>query len=97
MRRYENQIVRILQAIIRKGIAMEMRGTLFLQKDGVYPYYWVVEKYYELGGYLITLSTDAHAPGAVGMGYENRIPMLKKTGFTHILYYRNRKAVPCSL
>ena len=97
MRRYENQIVRILQAIIRKGIAMEMHGTLFLQKDGVYPYYWVVEKYYELGGYLITLSTDAHAPGAVGMGYENRIPMLKKTGFTHILYYRNRKAVPCSL
>lgn len=97
IRPYEKQITKILEAIIRKGIAMEMSHQLFREKDGKYPYYWIVEKYYELGGYLIALSTDAHAPKAVGKGYENRIPMLKQTGFTHILYYKDRKVVPCSL
>ena len=58
---------------------------------------WIAEKYYELGGYLITLSTDAHNPQAVGVGHEQKIAMLKQTGFTHILYYKDRKAIPCSL
>lgn len=97
MRPYEKQISKILEAVIRKGIAMEMNHQLFRQNNGEYPYYWIVEKYYELGGYLITLSTDAHSPESVGVGYDNRIPMLKETGFTHILYYKDRKAVPCSL
>ena len=97
MRPYEKQIEQILCAVIRKGIAMEMNQQFFTQIDGEYPYYWIVEKYYGLGGYLITLSTDAHCPRDVGMGYEKRIAMLKETGFTHIFYYKDRKAVPCSL
>lgn len=97
LRPYEKQIERVLKTIIQKGIAMEMCESLFLEHDGQHPYYWIVEKYYELGGYLITLSTDAHDPREVGMGYEKRIPLLKKTGFTHTLYYKDRKAVPCSL
>ncbi len=97
VRPYEKQIIKILETIIRKGIAMEMDRQLFEQKDGKYPYYWIVEKYYELGGYLITLSTDAHSPKGVGIGYDLRISMLKQTGFTHILYYKDRKIVPCSL
>jgi histidinol-phosphatase (PHP family) len=97
VRPYEKQIEKVLKAIIRKGIAMEMDNQLFEQKDGEYPYYWIVEKYYELGGYLITLSTDAHDPKTVGKNYENRIRMLKETGYTHMLYYKDRKAVPCSL
>lgn len=97
VRPYEKQIIKVLETIIRKGIAMEMDHQLFEQKDGEYPYYWIVEKYYELGGYLITLSTDAHSPKGVGVGYDIRIPMLKQTGFTHIVYYKDRKVVPCSL
>ena len=97
LRPYEKQIEQVLKTIIQKGIAMEMCDSLFLELDGQRPYYWIVEKYYELGGYLITLSTDAHDPREVGMGYEKRIPLLKATGFTHILYYKDRKIVPCSL
>ncbi len=97
LRAYKKKIKKILEAIIRKGIAMEMNGMLFREFDGYYPYLWIVEMYYELGGYLITLSTDAHSPKAVGMGYENRIPLLKEIGFTHHVYYKDRKSVPCSL
>ena len=97
LRPYEKQIDKVLKAIIRKGIAMEMCDSLFAEHEGQRPYTWIVQKYYDLGGYLITLSTDAHAPGEVGMGYEKRIPILKEIGFTHILYYKDRKAVPCSL
>ena len=97
LRPYEEKIEKVLKAIIRKGIAMEMSESLFAEHDGQNPYIWIVQKYYDLGGYLITLSTDAHAPEEVGMGYEKRIPVLKEIGFTHMLYYKNRKAVPCSL
>ena len=93
----EEQIEKVLKAIIRKGIAMEMCESLFAEHEGQNPYTWIVQKYYDLGGYLITLSTDAHAPEEVGMGYDKRIPLLKEIGFTHILYYKDRKAVPCSL
>ena len=51
----------------------------------------------ELGGYLLTLSTDAHHDSEVGVGYEKRIELLKKIGFTHCFYYKNRKLVPVSL
>lgn len=97
MRPYEAQIRAVLKAIIEKGIAMEMHGMLFLAHAGEYPYFWVAELYRQLGGYLITLSTDAHAPNEVGAGYEIRLRMLKEAGFTHTLYYKDRKAVPCSL
>jgi histidinol-phosphatase (PHP family) len=97
MRPYEAQITEILKTIIAKGIAMEMSAQLLLEIDGVRPYYWVVEKYFALGGYLLTLSTDAHDPREVGTDYPRRIAMLKETGFTHMLYYKDRKAVPCSL
>lgn len=97
MHPYEKQITMILEACIRKGIAMEMSRQLFWEYEGEYPYYWIAEKYYELGGYLITLSTDAHNPQAVGAGHEQKIAMLKQTGFTHMFYYTDRKAVPCSL
>ena len=97
LRRYAGQMARVMNAIIEKGIAMEMHGMLFLEHEGEYPYFWVVELYRQLGGYLITISTDAHDPGEVGDGFEKRVAMLKKAGFTHILYYKDRKAVPCSL
>ena len=97
VRRYEKQIVKVLEAIIRKGIAMEMDSMLFMEVEGEYPYLWIIEKYYELGGYLVTLSTDAHDPKSVGKDYEGRIRRLKEIGFTHMLYYKDRKAMPCSL
>lgn len=94
---YRKKIRKILETIIEKGIAMEMNGGLFYEADGVRPYLWIVQMYYDLGGYLITLSTDAHSPKAVGMGYEKRIPILKEIGFTHHVYFKNRQSVPCSL
>ena len=97
IRPYEKQIIKVLKAIIRKGIAMEMDNMLFMEVDGQRPYLWIIEKYYELGGYLITLSTDAHDPKSVGKNYDSRMDMLKQIGFTHVLYYKERKAVPCSL
>ena len=97
VRPYEKQIRKILETIIEKGIAMEMHGMLFLEHEGRHPYLWIVELYRELGGYLLTLSTDAHHDSEVGVGYEKRIELLKKIGFTHCVYYKNRKLVPVSL
>ena len=97
MRPFEKQITKILKTIIAKGIAFEVSRQFFLQVGEEMPYYWVVEKYYELGGYLVTLSTDAHAPGEVGKELAVHARMLKETGFSHIMYYKDRKVVPCSL
>ena len=97
VRPYEKQMEKVFKAIIRKGIAMEMDNMLFMEVEGKRPYLWIVEKYYEMGGYLITLSTDAHDPKSVGKNYEDRIAILKQIGFTHMLYYKDRKVMPCSM
>lgn len=97
MRPFEEQITKILRRVIEKGIAMEASRMLFLQVGDERPYMWLLEKYRQLGGYLVTISTDAHSPGEVGADLAEHAQLLKQMGFTHIFYYKDRKAVPCSL
>ncbi len=97
MRPFEEQITKILRRVIEKGIAMEASRMLFLQVGDERPYMWLLEKYRQLGGYLVTISTDAHSPDEVGANLAEHAQLLKQMGFTHIFYYKDRKVVPCSL
>ncbi len=92
-RRYEAEILPILEYIIENNIAMEINTS----GVDLSPSEWIVAKYREMGGFLITLGADAHVAENVGKDLYKAIALLKKYDFKTYCYYQNRRPVPCLL
>lgn len=98
IRPYEDKITRVLEYIIRHGISMEINTSGMGGGNGYYmPDEWIVEKYRDMGGYLITLGSDAHASENISKAFSEAAAMLKRLGFKHYYYYKNRINIPCAL
>lgn len=83
---FSAQIDDIFKAIIQKGKILELNTS---RSNGIFlPSRELLERYYALGGRLISYGSDAHAVGSVANGREIAMAMLKEIGFTHI-------TVPC--
>ena len=61
------------------------------------PYESILRKYREVGGYLITLASDAHTADRTGNGFEGAVRMLKELCFTNAYYYKERMPIPYAL
>lgn len=88
----------VLQELVKKGIALEIntRGTYDWQgRPG--PEEWVLRRYRELGGELITVGSDAHIPRWIGAGFDEAAALLKKCGFESYTIYKNRQPVQIPL
>lgn len=88
----------ILKTIIKKGIALEVNTS------GIGGYYgnwmpseWIIARYYELGGRLLTIGSDAHAPEGLANAFEETKSMLRRIGFTEYHYYKKRKPIAVGL
>ena len=57
----------------------------------------IARRYYALGGRLITIGSDSHAPDRVGRAFDKVIKKLKDIGFEQAYYFRNRRPVSYSL
>ena len=98
IRPYEKKIERILQFIIDHGIAMEVNTSGKIGENGYYmPDEWIIEKYHDMGGYLITLGSDAHVSENIGRAFEETLRMLKQFGFRNYFYCKKRRLLPCTL
>ena len=53
----------------------------------------ILKRYRELGGFLITLGSDAHKPELVGLAFDRFTELLKSLGFKYCFRFENRKAV----
>ena len=97
LERLRDRIDDILQAIIRKGIALEINTSSYdLLKDTM-PGRELVQRYYDMGGYLVTLGSDAHVADKAAKAFDEAVAMLKEIGFENIYYYKDRKALQCKL
>ena len=95
---FDEKIEKILSLLIDRNIAYEVNTSIY---GGTYsavmqeiPF---LKKYFEMGGYLITLGADSHIPENVGIDFERITKILKDIGFTKAYYYQNRKAVAYDL
>ena len=57
----------------------------------------IIRKYYNMGGRLITLGSDAHFSKDASRYFGNAVSFLKQTGFKNIYYYEKRKPVAIEL
>lgn len=88
---YAEKIEDILKTIIRRGIALEVNTSTYDMLGEWMPPVWVLEKYHEMGGHLITLGSDAHTPERASAHFKKAINGLSKIGFSDIYYYKERK------
>lgn len=96
--RYMEKIRRILQYTIDHGIALEINtSSLHTPYGKPMPDFDIMQMYYDMGGYLITIGSDSHVVQNAAYAFEDTITRLKAIGFQNIFYFKDRKPVQCTL
>ena len=78
----------LLKAAVASGKGIEVNTN---RGRDVEPWRPLLSLYRALGGELVTLGSDAHAPEDVGGGIARAVELLKETGFRYLTVYSRRR------
>lgn len=84
-------ITEILKKLIENGKGIEINSSGL--KYGLrypHPHTWVLKRYRELGGEIITVGSDAHSPNQMAYGFSDIFKILINCGFSYYAVYENR-------
>lgn len=89
LRDYEERISELLRRVVRTGKALEVNSA---RSETLMPEYgWLLERYRDLGGTLVTVGTDAHRASDVARGLREAYALVAAKGFSHITYFEKRQ------
>lgn len=89
---YADLIRSALSAVVERGKGIELNTSPFrLGQPEPCPSLEILRWYRELGGEILTLGSDAHAPEEVGSHLELAIDVVKAAGFRRLATYKNRQ------
>ena len=89
--RFSEKICKILNMVIEKNIALEVNTSSYDILNDFMPSEEILKMYYNMGGELITLGSDAHISQNASVNFELAIKAIKKIGFKYICYFKDRK------
>lgn len=82
----------ILTQLIRLGKGIELNTGGFRSSIKTEnPHRDILTRYRQLGGTIITLGSDAHAPKQIAWEFEKARKILLSCGFTHYCFYQKRQ------
>lgn len=88
---YQEIIDAILKLLISKGKGIELNTGGFKYGLGhPNPTEEILARYHELGGEIITIGADAHAPVHVAYDFQKVPAILKAAGFQYFTVFKNR-------
>ncbi len=92
MNPFDSQIDSLFCLLIEKEIALEV-NTSGLQQAcrSPFPSYALLERFYSLGGKLITIGSDAHKPADLSREFDLVLPRLQAIGFPGLVRFHQRK------
>lgn len=85
---YEDRLEALLRAAIARGKGMEVNTWCGRTLADWLP---LLKRYRALGGEIVTVGSDAHAPGNVGKGVSQAFDLLREAGFRYVTTFRRRK------
>lgn len=89
---YQDIIDEIYKTLIRKGKGIEVNTSGFKNlKSCGFPNYEQIQRYYNLGGRIITIGTDSHTSDRVGEHVNEVIEELKRIGFEDVTTFTQRQ------
>lgn len=94
LERHYDKIDEIFYSLIKNKIALEVNTSgLFGKLGETMPGPALLERYYELGGRLLTFGSDAHSTEKLGGGIDQAMEQAKAAGFTEFTIYKQHKPV----
>lgn len=91
---FKGHVISILKKIIADGKGIELNTSGFRYNLGDYhPSLDILKIYYQLGGEIITLGSDAHWPGDIAFAFDNAIRDLHDLGFKYICSFDKMKPI----
>ncbi|MBE6948118.1 MAG: histidinol-phosphatase HisJ family protein [Ruminococcaceae bacterium] len=89
---YREEVTQIMKILIEKGKGIEV-NTSGLDRCGDFlPGVDYLKLFRDLGGEIVTVGSDAHAPDRVGQHIDTALDMLRDI-FGHVCTFQNRKPV----
>lgn len=98
MERYNAVIDKILETIISRGVALEVNSSGI--RKGLHvpmPSEEYIRRYYDKGGRMVTVGSDAHRVSDVGADIPQCLEMLKGVGFSEICVFKKKQPVFISI
>lgn len=90
--KYADIIDEILKTLIEKGKGLELNTAGFKYGLGhAHPTFATLRRYKELGGEIITIGSDGHAPEQIAWDFEKVPAILNTAGFRYFTIFKNRK------
>lgn len=91
--RYEEQIRAILAIVIRRGLSLDINvAGLRKPSRNLMPDASILKWYADMGGERLTLGSDAHRVGELGLHIEAALEAVRSAGLTHVTQYERRQA-----
>ena len=91
--KFKDIINEILSLLISKGKGIEVNTGGFKYGLGhPNPTEDIIKRYRELGGEIITMGADAHAPEYAAYEFDKTAQIIKNCGFKYYTVFKNRKA-----
>lgn len=83
----------LLRFLAETGKALEVNTNTYKERFGGTPALDIniLKRFRELGGEALSFGSDAHDAFRLGEAFEYFAQMVKKCGFTHLAYYKDRK------
>lgn len=90
-RKYQDLIDPVLQKLIdmEKGIELNTGAIRYGLRE-LNPCNDILKRYRELGGEIVTIGSDAHAPANIAEGFERAAQVLKDCGFRYYTTFEKR-------
>ena len=93
LHRYDDKICEILKLAIKRDVALEVNtSNLKTAYPFIMPDEKILKMYFELGGKLLTIGSDAHNVDGLCCGFSKTFETLKNIGFSELYYFKNRKS-----
>jgi len=95
---FREQLMATLEEIAATDCIVEIstRGILKEQTFDYFPGRWAIAEMYKMN-IPVTISSDAHAPGSLGFGFEQARTMLRETGYATVMMLKNGQWIEQSL
>ncbi len=82
----------ILKRLISMGKGIEINTAGLNSLGYVHPHKFILSRYKELGGEIVTIGSDAHERTRVAADFDKAEDALKAAGFEYYAVFRNRRA-----